>query len=400
MTNPTPSPPPPRHPILSYQPLKLIFQLVYLGSILVRVPLWLTISLVPPLRPHPKWNAKQTFLSRLAHALVDLKSYLGISDPISLEPGAQGDRFQVLKPFPAEFYTGPLSSRTSSVVGGEQIKPGPVGGTWFPQRPPANTAPQSETGSGSGITMLYLHGGAFIQGDGRDAYCGFPIKTMLKLGVADTVFSLQYRLSGYAGQNPFPAALQDALTAYLYLLRTQNIPADKIVLCGDSAGGNLAIALLRYLAEYGGSGPQLQIPLPRCATLYSPWVNLLAFDFDSGNNAQWNSDFLPNGFLRWGAEAYTAGIVSPEKDRYVTPLGHPFATTVPVFVNVGTAEIFADAIREWVGEMKAVDRWNRVELREEVGAPHDTFLVADLMGFEESAEEVLRDTKEFIRRCG
>lgn len=374
---------PPRHPILSYQPLRLIFQLAYVGSIFARLPLWLAISLVPSLRPHPKWNGKQTFLARLAHALVDLKSYIRISDSITLEPGAQGDRFQVITPFSADLYTGPLSASPA-------IKPEPVGGTWCPKRPSGNSAP-------AGITMLYLHGGAFIQGDGRDDYCGVPNRTIPKLGVAQTVFSLQYRLSGYVGQNPFPAALQDALTAYLFLLRTQNIPASQIVICGDSAGGNLAITLLRYLAEYG---PALDIPMPRCATLFSPWVNLFAFDFNSSNSANWNSDFLPNRFLKWGAEAYSTGVVNPEKDGYVTPLGNPFATTVPVFVNVGTAEIFVEAVREWVGQMKAVDGGNRIEFKEEDGAPHDTFLLADKLSFEQSAEEVLLAAKEFIQRSG
>ncbi|KAM7201287.1 Alpha/Beta hydrolase fold [Rhypophila sp. PSN 637] len=378
MANPTA----PRHPILFYQPLRLIFQLAYVGSIFARLPVWLAISFVPLLRPHPKWNAKQTLLARVAHALVDMKSYIGISDPITLEPGAEGDRFQVIKPFSPEFYTGPLSSSPNA-------KPAPVGGTWCPKRP--------RTSGPAGITMLYLHGGAFIQGDGRDEYCGFPNKTMIKLGVAETLFSLQYRLSGYGGQNPFPAALQDALTGYLYLLRTENIPADQIVICGDSAGANLAIALLRYLVEYGSS---LDIPMPRCVTLFSPWVNMLQFDFSSSNSKQWGTDFLPNGFLKWGAETYTSGVVNPEKDGYITPLGNPFATKVPMFVNVGTAEIFVEAIREWVGEMKKFDRGNRVEFKEEDAAPHDTFLVADKLGFEESAEDVLRATAEFVQRCG
>ncbi|KAM7199735.1 Alpha/Beta hydrolase fold [Naviculisporaceae sp. PSN 640] len=376
-------PTPPRYPILSYQPLRLVFQLVYIGSIVARLPLWLTVSLLPSLRPHPKWNGKQTFLSRVAHALVDLKSYIGISDPITLEAGAQGDRFQVIEPFPAEFYTGPLTRSPT-------IKPEPVGGTWCPQRPSASSAP-------AGITMLYLHGGAYIQGDGRDDYCGYPNRTIPKLGVAQTVFSLQYRLSGYGGQNPFPAALQDALTAYLFLLRIQNVPASRIVICGDSAGGNLAIALLRYLVEYGAA---LDIPMPRCATLFSPWVNLFAFNFNSSNSAQWNSDFLPNGFLKWGAETYSTGVANPEKDSYITPLGNPFATTVPVFVNVGTAEIFVEAVREWVGQMKAVNGGNRIEYKQEDAAPHDTFLLADKLCFEESAEEVLIAAKEFIERSG
>lgn len=370
-----------QHPILSYQPLKFLFQLASVVTIVARIPLWSAEAFIPRLRPRPKWTAKQTLLTRLAYALTDINGHIGVTETLSLEPGSEGVRFQVIEPSSAEFYQGPLQS--------SHVKPATVGGTWTPKPPLSSSA----------TIILYLHGGAFIQGDGRDSYCGYPTRTMAKLGRVDAVFSLQYRLSGYAGLNPFPAALQDALTAYLFLLRTLKVPSQQIVLCGDSAGGNIAIALLRYIHEYGA---ELGISPPRCAALISPWVAPFNYHHNSTNNPRWTSDFLPNEFLRWGAHAYAAGVADGASDAYITPLGNPFPVAVPTFVNVGTAEIFFDDIKAWAGEMKkaanAGGHGGSVELREEDAAVHDTFLLAEKLGWEESAGKVISAMGKFIRR--
>ena len=214
---------------------------------------------------------------------------------------------------------------------------------------------------------------------------------MVELGGVDAVFSLQYRLSDWSGLGRFPAALQDALTGYLFLLQVIGIPSRQIIVCGDSAGGNLTIALLRYIEEFGAAS---NIPRPRCATLFSPWV--APFDYNTETNRQRGSDFLPTSFLRWGAETYAAGLTNPASNPYITPLGNSFATPVPIFVNTGTAEIFYDAIEAWVGEMKEIAA-NQIELHHEEAALHDTFLVADRLGFEESARKVVSAMGAFIR---
>jgi hypothetical protein len=78
-------------------------------------------------------------------------------------------------------------------------------------------------------------------------------------------------------------------------------------------------------------------------------------------------------------------------------LGHPFATSVPIFVNVGNAEIFFDANKKWAKEMGRIQS-NRVEFHEEDAAVHDTFLLAGILGFEESAQEVILKMGTFIRK--
>jgi acetyl esterase/lipase len=365
-----------RHPVLSYQPIKLLFQLTYFTTIIARFPFWLVSALFQSLRPHPKWNVKQTLMSKVAYCLVDLQSRIGVTQKLSLQQGKEGERFQIADPAVVDAYQGPLNSPT--------VKPSAVGGTWFPRPPGKNIA--------SKTVVLYLHGGAYVQGNGRYENIGFAGETMIELGGVDAVFSLQYRLSGWAGLFPFPAALQDALTGYLFLLQKLSIPAKQIILCGDSAGGNLAIALLRYIQEFGSTSNPV-IPPPRCATLLSPWV--APFDFDLDSSPRRISDYLPTSFLQWGAHTYTEGLANASSNSYVTPLGNPFATPVPIFVNAGSAEIFFDSNKSWVEEMKKISG-NRVEFHEEDAAVHDTFLTANALGWEESARGVISEMGAFI----
>ncbi|ETS74075.1 hypothetical protein PFICI_13941 [Pestalotiopsis fici W106-1] len=303
-------------------------------------------------------------------------SRVGITDSLTLEKRKEGDRFQVVEPAATSVYQGLPVSKT--------IQPAVIGGTWFPKAPDAAIA--------SKTVFLYFHGGAFIQGDGRDAQCATIAKMLLTKGRADSVFSVQYRLSGYGGLNPYPAALQDALSSYLFLLNVVHVPAKQIVVAGDSAGGNLVTALLRYLAEHGAA---TGIPEPKCAVLISPWV--APFDYEMAGNPHLGTDFVPSSYGAWGAHSYGGGRPGAAADPYITPLGNPFATSVPIFSSAGSAEIFYERIVRWVDEMGAIDG-NKVQIYHEKDAVHDTFFSAEMLGFENSAWEVAAQIGEFVGR--
>ncbi len=363
-----------RHSLISYQPLKLLFQLTYTGIVLACLPSWIITALVRSFRPHSAWTVKQSFFSHTMHAFLDMISRIGITEKQTLRKGKEGDRFHIVQPAPSEALKGPLLT---------DVKPAVVGGTWFPSAPRAGAALKT-------ATFLYFHGGAYVLGDGRIDYSGFAANNLVEHGGADAVFSVQYRLSGRAGLNPFPAALQDALASYLFLLRRIKIPAGQIILCGDSAGGNLAIALLRYIQEFGA---EVDVPAPKCVVLLSPWV--APFDYEARNNHNYVSDILPSSFLKWGAHALAGNTPGGAIHPYITPLGNPFATPTPIFVNTGTAELFIGTIWSWVEEMSNVSG-NTVEIHYEAAACHDTFSVGNLLGFEESARKVTTKIKHFV----
>ncbi|RPA84802.1 alpha/beta-hydrolase [Ascobolus immersus RN42] len=107
--------------------------------------------------------------------------------------------------------------------------------------------------------VLYIHGGAFYFGSAETMR--FQVQTWAKK-INARILTPSYRL---APQYPFPCALQDALAAYLYILSAH--PASRVLVLGDSAGGNLCLSLLVTLRDRG-------IPLPAGGILLSPWVDL------------------------------------------------------------------------------------------------------------------------------
>ncbi|MCJ1308720.1 hypothetical protein MMC25_002374 [Agyrium rufum] len=200
-----------------------------------------------------------------------------------------------------------------------------VGATWFPQR----YDPATEGDDGKQV-VLYFHGGAFVMGEGRSMVAGFACNTYATTLDAH-VLSVSYRLSC----NPkfhFPAALQDAVTAYNYLLDQLQIPADRIILAGDSSGAKLAISLLRYIAENNSL-----LPWPAAGLLFSPRVDLAA-SLDStltNRHRHYPTDYMPGNFTAWGAHAYVPPNADPS-GPYFSPLGHPFLSSTPLFVVVGS----------------------------------------------------------------
>ncbi|KAL7927075.1 alpha/beta hydrolase fold domain-containing protein [Trichoderma austrokoningii] len=129
-------------------------------------------------------------------------------------------------------------------------------------------------------TILYLQGGQFW----RRGRGGIKIQHELAHKTGGRTFGLLYRLSP---QNPFPAALMDCLAAYLCLLYPtadhlhDPVDARDIYLAGDSAGGNLAVALLKLILEIRSckaclwwNGEEKTVPLPAGAAVLSPYLDM------------------------------------------------------------------------------------------------------------------------------
>jgi monoterpene epsilon-lactone hydrolase len=152
--------------------------------------------------------------------------------------------------------------------------------------------------------MMYLHGGGYVLGS-RRAYRGYFSRVSRAAGTR--VLGLDYRL---APEFPFPAAVDDSVAAYRWLL-SQGIAPGHIVIGGDSTGGGLAIATLvalRYLGE----------PLPAGVACVSPWVDGLRI---SGQR------YI--GDLDWRAPL-------------ALPLYADLRGLPPLLIQVGTAETLLD----------------------------------------------------------
>lgn len=358
--------------LLTYQPIKGAYVLAALGFELLRLPLFIVKYLTSYGRQHPEWTFRQALSTRIIFAFIYHFATVQAITPTPLTPGSEKDRFVRIKPAQSDQYKGPLRINND-------VQPVEIGATWYP-KPLSASADKSDV-----KVILHIHGGAFVMGDGRTQSGGYLAKLAQKHMGATHVLMPQYRISTLPvskTSNPFPAALQDSLTAYLYLLNDLHIAPQNIILSGDSAGGNASIALLRYISEYGAD---LDLPNPGAALLWSPWIDPSdtsgSYVYD---NANYKTDYLSPPFTLWGAGAY-AGLAGKTvlSNPYVSFKDRTFRTSVPLFINTGGGEVLYFDNSEWAEKMR--DAGNDVTLDVEKKVPHDLMMLANILGFHAEA---------------
>src|SRR5215469_1013598 len=188
----------------------------------------------------------------------------------------------------------------------------------------------SIAGSDPSRVLLFFHGGGYCSGSIRSHR-----RMVSEAGRAAKVHTLAiaYRL---APEQPFPAALDDALAAWFFL-RQAGVAADRIAIGGDSAGGGLTAALINFLNATGEEGPG-------CAWLVSPWVDLTM----SGSTLTSNESVDPlihKAYLEELAAAYVPAEID-RADPRVSPLFANLKRFPPTLIQVGSAEtLLADATR-------------------------------------------------------
>ncbi|KAM3437965.1 hypothetical protein NHJ13734_004369 [Beauveria thailandica] len=375
--------PQPSRPWRATQPLKaLCIAYFYLSAPPYLLYLVLKFSLLQRLRPHPRLGLRANVGNPLVRALFGVLTYT--RSPRLVAENLPRDKTRVTAvPVPsAPLFTGVLASDPS-------IKPAAQKALWFPRAPPADASLAAET------VVLHFPGGAFVVEVGHEAFGRRAADVMLHGGQAARFVWAQYRLASTPNQG-FPAAVQDALTFYAHLL-SLGYDAKNIVLSGDSAGGNVALALLRYLEATRA------LPLPRGVMAWSPWVEVTpraARDFAETNAAA--TDILTPEFLQWGADAYLPNSgrggrgLSDEVAGYVSPLHRAFATSVPVFLHAGEAEGFCSSVRRFSDEMEEVNGNKRVRFHGTPHAVHDLLLVWEGQGMRKEAEAAVSDAWETV----
>ena len=177
--------------------------------------------------------------------------------------------------------------------------------------------------------VLYFHGGGYALGSIESHR---ELAARIARAAAARVLVVGYRL---APEDPFPAAVDDAVAAYRFLL-AEGIPSERIVAAGDSAGGGLAAALLLALKQAG-------VRQPAAAVLLSPWTDLS----HSGESLQSRAALDPmvrRDLLERLADAYLGG--ADPRNPLISPLFGDLSGLPPLLIQVGTAEVlYDDAVR-------------------------------------------------------
>ncbi|MEL7199835.1 MAG: alpha/beta hydrolase [Pseudomonadota bacterium] len=180
-------------------------------------------------------------------------------------------------------------------------------------------------------TILHLHGGGYSSGSivAFRAFCSSVAKhTQCR------VCLVEYRL---APEQPFPAAVDDALLAYRWLLEHENLEPAEIAISGDSAGGGLALATLI-------NAKRNLLPLPSCASVLSPWT-----DLSNGGETMPTGRIDDPILTKESADALAQLYCTPEElaNPLVSPLHGDLEGLPPIQIQVGTRETLLDDSRRF-----------------------------------------------------
>lgn len=233
------------------------------------------------------------------------------------------------------------------------------------------------TSGGENVTVLYIHGGAYLGGL-TQTYHNLAGRLAKKLN--GEVFLVKYP---FAPEHPFPAACNCVLEAYEYLLARGKNP-ENIVISGDSAGGGLTLATLLHIRDKG-------LPLPRCAVTFSPGST--CFPDEAELRALDKSDaMLSADMIRTVIDIY----VPNEDDRtnpYASPALGDYSGLPPLMILTSNEEVlYGDAVRVRVAAEKA---GVKVEWIERKGVFHVWPIMVPILP---EANQDLKKVISFIQR--
>ncbi|KZO89700.1 alpha/beta-hydrolase [Calocera viscosa TUFC12733] len=279
------------HAIHASQPRKSLWLTTHLLALPPLYAYWHITALLPSWRPLPTWSIKRTVGIKLIR-YVSRTFFVGNSLPrpdVSQE--LTKSQLRELERYAARVVWIPpvdLEGVGEPVRGwaeGAGVRPERVRGFWMGENVELPADQEREKGK----VMLFLHGGSYIvrppllppqlhltskqTGSGHPAQLTsfLPLQSLKHSLTLRAALGIDYRLSATAPNpavNPFPAALLDALAGFRYLLSLGFAPG-QIIIAGDSAGGNLALALVKYLVEVDQLGALLA-----GLVLLSPWSDM------------------------------------------------------------------------------------------------------------------------------
>jgi acetyl esterase/lipase len=236
--------------------------------------------------------------------------------------------------------------------------------------------PQALSNQQQPVVGIYFHGGAFVMG-GPNSHRDMAVYLAKKAGV--WLLMVDYRL---APEHPFPAALEDASALYLGLLKRGFEPG-QLVMGGDSAGGNIALATVQRLQGMG-------LPMPKALFLFSPWLDLRnnspSYQRNAATDAMLNQTLLEESVERYAPN-------TPRNDVQLSPLLGPVAGLPPCLIVASATEILQNdalSLRE-----KLQQSGVQVRYLEWAHTPHAFPVMARWLP---EARAALDSTAQFIRQ--
>lgn len=185
----------------------------------------------------------------------------------------------------------------------------------------------------SDVTLLYFHGGGYS----FYAEVSRLFIALLAEWMGTRIFAPNYRLSP---EHPHPAQLDDGMAAYRFLLE-EGVQPEQLVVCGDSAGGHLALMTALHARNAA-------LPLPALVVALSPWT-----DTGMRGASQFGNDIydMVQGYMTLQFSKWLKG-QHPLSDREISPIYHALQGLPPIYLQAGGKEILVDMIRDFAREVK------------------------------------------------
>ncbi|KAL9550789.1 hypothetical protein MBANPS3_004573, partial [Mucor bainieri] len=236
------------------------------------------------------------------------------------------------------------------------------------------------------LVILYIHGGGFTEGYSYmylETFQTIIQQLKSKHNIRASILSLEYSLSP---EHKWPKACTEAVDCYRYLIHDLGISPSKVILAGDSAGGNLVATTLLQLKERNKDDDTPPLPLPAGAALLCPWVDLTAQEFPAMHDT-----ITPKMLDTFKARYVTDA--NQMQDPLVSPVYGDFSgIRCPLFVAYGSQEILKPSIETFIAHLER-DGCDVTVLRGKENTTH-VWLVTSLMATSRAVYE--RDCQAFI----
>ncbi|KIL71070.1 hypothetical protein M378DRAFT_509327 [Amanita muscaria Koide BX008] len=368
-----------------HQPLKGLYLTYQALIVLLCLPWWITRSLLRSGRPRQSWGIIRTLVLDFVRYYLFVGSQTG---PLTRIPNHRqieqdvGEYGVWVKAVP-----GLVKGELEAFAAAASVKSTTIPGYWIHK---SGTNIKIASPPVPGEKVLYrLHGGGYtdLSAHPSDVTATVSYELPKFTGAIRRVFSIEYRLSStepFPVANPFPAALIDTLAGYNYLVHDVGFSPSDIIIIGDSAGGNLALALTRHLLEH--KVDHMPAP-PGALVLVSPWCDLSGSHETPGSTAVLfkNVDYLDAGDSAYELKAFLGphGLEAAAKNKYISPssksLTIDFKGFPRTFITAGGAEMLLDEIKtlrarmtEDLGEGDGLGEGEgKVKYLEEPDAVHD-----------------------------
>jgi len=378
----------------------------HISTFLVRTPYWYITAAFSSWRPRKSWNITRTLFVRRVTSYVGMTFKTQLDQTVidvqahAQEPQKYG--FVWVDGVPESYLQGDIAK--AAII--NHVKAIQVPGYWHSRSDGEDDLKYNRSASSNEKVLYVLHGGGFVMGtvSNCDPFIGDLLKSCS--GTVTRAFGVDYRLSSakpFKQTNPFPAALIDALAGYAYLVKNVGFNPNNIVVEGDSAGGQLAVTLVKYLKDAVLPG----LPPPGGLLAVSPSSDW-AGTHDGPNSSMTRhqgSDFVYH-FLKSGYTARALLGELPEEwlsqSVWLSPASkmlknseRAFVDFPPTCILVGGDELALDSMRSLRDKMTMCNDEERIYYLEYPDAIHDFVLIP---WHEPERSQALEDCTNWIKR--